>query len=107
MLLLDLICLVNSNKMRGRCVAGLRVDGKGWIRPIAPDTDHGQFFLHHFQLDDGSEPKVLDLIRLNLAHAQPVPGQPENWVVGKERWILTQPSQLRRVFRRSRAGRAE
>src|SRR5436853_5576752 len=88
MLLLDLICLANSNKMRGRCVAGLRVDGKGWIRPIAPDTDHGQFFLHHFQLDDGSEPKVLDLIRLNLAHTQPVPGQPENWVVGKERWIL-------------------
>jgi hypothetical protein len=86
--LFDLICLANSNKMRGRCVAGLRVDGNGWIRPIAPDTDHGQLFSNHFQLDDGSEPKVLDLIRLNLAGAQPVPGQPENWVVGKERWIL-------------------
>jgi len=85
---LDLICLANSIKMRGRCVAGLLVDGKGWVRPIAADTDHGQLLLRHFRLDDGSEPKALDLVRLPLTRAQPAPGQPENWVIGEERWVL-------------------
>ena len=84
----DLICLANSNKMRGRCVADLRKNGDGWIRPIAPETDHGQLLSHHFQLDDGSEPRVLDLIRLKITEARAVPGQPENWVIGNELWIL-------------------
>src|SRR6266850_2762793 len=30
--LVDLICLANSNKMGGRCIAGLRTDGGGWVR---------------------------------------------------------------------------
>ena len=74
--------------MRGRCVAGLRADGAGWVRPVAPETNHGQLFSRHFQLDDRSEPRALDLISLNLVQAQPAAGQPENWVIGKERWKL-------------------
>jgi len=31
----DLICLANSHKWNFRCVAGLRVDGGGWVRPVS------------------------------------------------------------------------
>src|ERR1700693_2735142 len=86
--LVDLICLANSNKMGGRCIAGLRTDGKGWVRPIASDTDHGQLYLRHFKLDDGTEPKALDVIRVDLARAAPAPGQRENWIIGAAPWAL-------------------
>jgi hypothetical protein len=87
--LVELICLANSTKMLGRCIAGLRMDGKGWVRPIASDTDHGQLYLRHFKLDDGAEPRTLDVIRVDLARAEPAPGQPENWIIGTAPWRLT------------------
>jgi hypothetical protein len=74
--------------MRGRCVAGLRVDRSGWVRPIARETDHGQLYLKHYRLNDDTDPEVLDVVRLDLAAYQPVPGQPENWRIGDQRWIL-------------------
>jgi putative nucleic acid modification protein with dual OB domain len=86
--LVDLICLANSNKMGGRCIAGLRTDGNGGVRPIASDTDHGQLYFRHFKLDDGTEPKVLDVIRVDLARPAPAPGQPENWILGAAPWKL-------------------
>lgn len=86
--LVDLICLANSNKMRGRCIAGLRIDGGGLVRPIASDTDHGQLYLRHFRLDDGTEPKVLDIMGVDLVQAAPEPRQPENWVIGTAPWVL-------------------
>jgi len=85
---IELICLANSEKMRGRCIAGLRTDGQGWIRPIAPDTDHGQLFLRHFQFSDGTEPLVLDVVTLDLSRESPAPGQPENWLIGNAKWTL-------------------
>jgi hypothetical protein len=74
--------------MRGRCVAGLRVDRKGWVRPIAQNTDHGQLYSTHYRLNDDTDPEVLDVIGLDLAAHRPVPGQPENWAIGDKRWIL-------------------
>ena len=40
----DILCLANSNKMRGSCIAGLRLDGGGWkaariIQALAGGTD--------------------------------------------------------------------
>jgi hypothetical protein len=91
--IVDLVCLASSNKMRGRCIAGLRIDGKGWVRPIASDTDHGQLYFQHMRLDDGSEPGVLDVIGVDLASPKPAPGQPENWLIGKRGWALrTRPA---------------
>jgi len=84
----DIICLANSNKMGGRCVAGLQVDGTGWVRPIAPKTDHGQLYAPHYKLNDGTAPEVLDVISIDLASHRPQPGQPENWVMGEQKWVL-------------------
>lgn len=84
----DLICLANSTKLGGRCFAGLRLDGKGWVRPIASDTDHGQLYSRHYRLEGGAEPEVLDVIGVDLAEYRPLPDQPENWLIGSNPWIL-------------------
>src|SRR5438105_3524186 len=86
--LVDILCLANSNKEGGRCIAGLRIDGGGWVRPIAPETSHGQLYFKHYKLNDGTEPAVLDVIAVDLSAPQPVPGQPENWIIGKQPWVL-------------------
>jgi hypothetical protein len=36
----DLICLANSRKLGGRCVAGLRLDGSGWVRRVDSPQSH-------------------------------------------------------------------
>jgi hypothetical protein len=86
--LVNLICLANSEKWQGRCVAGLRLDGQGWVRPVAPDTEHGQLLLRHMKLEGGTEPRVFDVIAVDLKEPRPEPGQPENWLIGRGPWLL-------------------
>ena len=69
-------------------MAGLRVDGGGWVRPLAPNTTHGQLYPQHMQLEDGSEPQVLDVVGVDLREHKPAPGQPENWIIGPKPWTL-------------------
>ena len=101
--LVDLICLANSNKMGGRCIAGLHTDGRGWVRPVAPDTDHGQLYLRHFKLDDETEPRALDIIRVDLARAAPAPGQPENWIIGTAPWRLASRTAVENLYPKLRS----
>lgn len=84
----ELICLANSTKMGGRCVAGLATDSAGWIRPVAGDTDHGQLYQRHYGLGQGEEPEVLDVLEIELLRPRPGPGQPENWEIGNRPWNL-------------------
>src|SRR5579864_5584579 len=84
---LDILCLANSYKRRGRCIAGLRLDGGGWIRPVAR-TPNGELYPEHFVLPDGSSPRVLDVVRVPLEGPEPSAHQPENWLVGDRPWQL-------------------
>jgi hypothetical protein len=102
--LVDILCLANSNKVGGRCIAGVRVDGGGWVRLVAPETSHGQLYFRHYKLDDGTEPAVLDVIAVDLAAPQPVPGQPENWIIGHQPWMLRERpagAAVRPIWRRA------
>lgn len=85
----DVLCLANSNKMRGACFAGLRLDGGGWIRPVAA-TEFGELHREHFTLDDGSAPRVLDVVRIPFEGPAPAPHQPENWRMAAKPWRLVQ-----------------
>jgi hypothetical protein len=87
MVFVDVICLANSKKLGGWCIAGLRADGGGWVRPVA-DTDHGQLYPGHMKLPDGSQPRALDLLRISLKEPRPLKSQPENWLVSAEPWRL-------------------
>jgi hypothetical protein len=82
---LDIICLANSRKHGGRCVAGLRVDGGGWLRPVGPD---GILWPADYTLTDGTEAGVLDIIRIGIESPRPAPHQPENCLIDRTRWQL-------------------
>jgi hypothetical protein len=83
----DLICLANSKKLGGWCIAGWRADGGGWIRPVA-NTGHGELYPGIMKLPDGSQPRTLDLLRIPLKEPRPLKSQPENWLVSAEPWTL-------------------
>ncbi|MHB0886208.1 MAG: dual OB domain-containing protein [Bacillota bacterium] len=83
---IDILCLANSTKLGGRCVAGLRTDGSGWIRPVS-DAAHGELTAECY-LEDGTEARLLDHLRIHVRAPCPSPHQPENWSVGGRAWRL-------------------
>lgn len=84
---IEMICLANSRKRQGRCIAGLRTDGQGWLRPVAPGEE-GTLSPHQLRMQSGGEPRLLDIIKVGCACPQPRPHQPENWLLDDTRWQL-------------------
>src|SRR5687768_10974600 len=84
----ELICLANSYKHGGRCVAGLATDGTGWLRPVSALPD-GILHPPDFTLPDGSPARPLDVLRIELQTPKPDPHHPENWLLGSKRWQLS------------------
>jgi hypothetical protein len=78
-----ILCLANSKKMSGRCVAGREVlaNGSGtWIRPVSarPSEEVSE---DERQYQDGSDPRILDIIDIPLIRHQPHACQTENWLL--------------------------
>ena len=76
------LCLANSRKLSGRCVAGRETDPntRSWIRPVS-DRPHQEVSERERQYKDGSDIKVLDIIDVPLIRAQPSSYQSENWLL--------------------------
>ena len=93
----DMICLANSRKHSGRCVAGLLTRsfegvGDGWIRPVG-NNDLRVLMERHYTFADGREAAPLDLIRLELDRPDAKPHHPEDWMVSPKRWeLLARPA---------------
>lgn len=85
--MLEIVCLANSRKMQGRCLAGLRTDGQGWVRLVAANGD-GMLFPAEYRLPDGSEPKLLDVLHVGCAGPKPECHQPENVRIARVPWHL-------------------
>lgn len=81
----DIVCLANSRKRHGRCVAGLRLDGKGWLRPVGSNPD-GVLHPHHYMLPDDTEPQWGDVLRVHCSRSKPQPHHPEDWAVMSLPW---------------------
>ena len=75
-----IICLANSRKTGGRCVAGLRTDGRGWIRPVSSCVN-GELLILHYTYEDGRQARVLDVVDIEFAEPKPSVYQPENWLI--------------------------
>jgi hypothetical protein len=82
-----LVCLANSRKLSGRCVAGIVYGGQGvWIRPVSARPD-GEVSEREQQYKDGSYPRVLDIVSVPLLRHQPDSFQSENWLLDPwQRW---------------------
>ena len=79
-----IVCLANSRKAGGRCVAGFNLlNGSrqgDWIRPIS-DRLKGELSRREQAYDDNNEPALLDVIDIPLKAAKPSAYQRENWVI--------------------------
>ncbi len=79
-----IVCLANSRKLGGRCIAGKEVLPNGtfgaWIRPVT-DQGGGEVSAWECQYPDGTEPKVLDVLDVPLLGHVPKDYQRENWAL--------------------------
>jgi len=80
-----IVCLANSRKFGGRCIAGKDIYTGEWIRPVSKDRS-GELFSCNYKLSNGDNPKLMDILQIGLERKNPKPHQPENYQISQERW---------------------
>ena len=84
-----IVCLANSFKIGGSCIAGREVlgDGKygGWIRPVS-ERPTAEVWDSEIRYANNATPKLLDIIEVPLLTAAPHNHQTENHVIAKTPW---------------------
>jgi hypothetical protein len=70
-----IVCLANSRKLSGRCLAGKVPETGVWFRPVSARPD-AAINLGERRYDDGSEPGLLDVVDVPFTVARPSPFQP-------------------------------
>ncbi|MBL7213011.1 MAG: DNA helicase RecQ [Desulfobacteraceae bacterium] len=86
---LQLICLANSRKYSGRCVAGKEFSGNRvgeWVRPVS-NRETGELSLKETCYRNGDSPALLDVMAVPLATPDPRSYQTENYIVDTGQWI--------------------
>lgn len=82
-----ILCLANSRKLSGRCIAGKEILGNGeiggWVRPVSA-RESEEVSEWERQYEDGSDPRLLDVIDVRLLKASPKSYQQENWLLDPE-----------------------
>ena len=83
-----IVCLANSRKSSGRCVAGREWFGEragDWIRPVSERKSRA-VSEYERRYEDGSDPSVLDIINVPIVGKLTEDGQTEKWQT--ENWLL-------------------
>jgi hypothetical protein len=84
-----LLCLANSQKMSGRCVAGKEIVGGqygGWVRPVS-GREHQEISDTERRYADGSSAGLLDVVTITFAEPVPHGFQSENHRIdASQRW---------------------
>ncbi len=79
-----IVCLANSRKLTGRCIAGRewsKDHGAGsWVRPVSA-RENQEVSEYERQYEDGRDPRVLDIIEVPVLEPQPKNYQTENWLL--------------------------
>jgi hypothetical protein len=83
----DFIVVSISRLGEGRSVAGVRVDGRGWIRLVGPHQD-GALYPHHTVIGERAQPRLLDRLTVEADWPEQAVGQPENRLIEGTRWRL-------------------
>ncbi len=83
----QIVCLANSRKIHGRCIAGREWSDNGvagaWIRPVSNRSSR-EVSEYERQYENGSDPCVLDILVVPLVNRVPDGFQTENWLLHDE-----------------------
>ena len=78
-----ILCLANSRKTSGRCVAGREIVNNtlgSWIRPVSA-RGSGELSELDRRYENGQHPQVLDIIRIPMLASKPHQFQAENHLI--------------------------
>ena len=81
-----IVCLANSRKHSGRCIAGKEIlphGYGGWIRPVGGRLST-EIWEEDRRYENGVMPKVLDIIEIPMVEAAPHLHQSENYLIDPE-----------------------
>jgi len=85
-----IVCLANSRKLQGRCVAGLELSETtlgSWIRPVS-SSEKGELSAERFY-PNWKEPELLDIIEIEFLRPRTAAGHCEDhFVNGARKWLL-------------------
>lgn len=88
-----IVCLANSKKWKGLCVAGLELSSSGsageWIRPVSARADQ-EIQRSEIRYADGSYLDLLDVVSVPFLEPRPFAFQTENHlIVPGQPWVKT------------------
>ncbi|MTJ52081.1 hypothetical protein FJR38_05035 [Anabaena sp. UHCC 0253] len=93
----DIICLAKSTKHGGICLAGMKTDGTGWLRPVS-NRINGTLYPEHYILRDGREVQLFDVIRIPFIRYEAKCHHPENWLIHySDKWQILGKASLEQV----------
>jgi hypothetical protein len=78
-----ILCLANSRKTSGRCIAGKELvddEPAAWVRPVSSRPSE-EISEEERRYENGQDPKVLDVIRIPMLSSQPKFYQSENHLI--------------------------
>lgn len=77
------VCLANSRKKGGRCLAGKALQNSAYTKWIRPVTEHPSEELqnHEHCLQTGEDVAIFDVLEIKLLNPKPVQHQQENWLM--------------------------
>jgi hypothetical protein len=75
-----MICLANSRKFGGRCIAGKATANGAWIRPISA-RNSAEINFDERQYENGQEPQILDVVVVSMIGPSPRGHQQENHLI--------------------------
>ena len=81
-----IVCLANSRKLGGRCIAGRKVIGETygeWIRPVSTRSDH-EISKCDRRYENGKLATVLEIFDIPITQTAPVAPQVENAIIDSE-----------------------
>ena len=77
---IEIICLANSRKTSGRCIAGKIIQSNQWIRPVSSRNTE-EISEQERRYKNGQMPKLLDIIRIPVKEPRPNLFQTENYLI--------------------------
>jgi len=83
----EIVCLANSRKYSGFCLAGKEISTGLWIRPVSRQ-ENGQLSRRQIRCQDNLLPQPLDVISVPLTTQAPHLYQKENFFIAERKKII-------------------